>query len=216
MTTNDTVRVIYHVATLGNWQEVVREQLDLLARSDLFEIELSFVGIGLDSVSRAARARGIECRVISQDSSVRQFERGAIAYLESLAGVTETPLAYFHTKGVSQPGDPKRASWRRTMGEAVLAQWRTNVTFLDTFDVVGCNWISGRVGGHTYRPHFSGNFFIARPAYVRTLPAFSSYYKDRWSCEWWIGSNPDCRPKSLLTVGESWWDSNYNWSKWGQ
>lgn len=46
------------------------------------------------------------------------------------------------------------------------------------------------------RPHYSGNFWMAKCSYINTLPRIDSLNtKDRMQAEFWIGMGPDFREK---------------------
>lgn len=71
---------------------------------------------------------------------------------------------------------------------------------------VGVNWwfVQGN-------EHFSGNYWLASAAWLRRLPRIDSIYRDRYSCEVWIGSVKPCRAKSLICSDKRFWsvDKDY-------
>jgi hypothetical protein len=198
-TTSDVIpHVVYHIAALGNWREVVTEQLILLKESGLTSVRATFVGVGFDWLRMEAKKHGIELTVVRSDINVVHYETFAMLEIERLAKTTDRPILYMHTKGVSSPGHNGKRSWRRAMEEYVVRRWRDNLQFIadgGKYDAVGLNW-------HQHgQQHFSGNFWIARADWIRQLPPYAEYHGhmglNRLSCEMWIGAKEWCRAKSL-------------------
>jgi hypothetical protein len=222
------MKVVYHVAGIGHYKEVVAEQLALLQRSGITEVEVSHVGPGVGWVKQQGEHFNLSVRIVASSNNVKLCEAPAIEHVWQLAKTSTEPIAYMHTKGVSRPDIEAKQIFRRVMGEHVIGKWRENVAKLcplDTinpelnvtnginslpiFDAVGCNWFPSR------RPHFSGNFWIAKPEYLRTLPDARKYcHGNRFKAETWIGANKDIRPLSLLCRGVKWWEDSFPWAEW--
>jgi hypothetical protein len=200
---SDPPIVVYHVAAMGNWQDVVAEQLSLLARVGLSDVRITHVGGGREWLVAEAARRNVPAAIVSSHPNLRLFETPAMHDVERLAKHGDRPILYMHTKGVSIPDDPNSVVWRRLMGRYVVGGWRENMASLSAYDAVGVN----------YRPcdehvHFSGNFWLARADWIRKLPSFAEFHAEhhgqRFSCEWWIGSAPGLRAKSLVAFAEGW------------
>lgn len=215
--------VVYHVATMGNWPEVVAEQFLLLRTSGLAAalaaagdvVRLTHVGDHLDAVLAEAARQDVPVTVVRSDPNVMHYETFAMLEIERLAKIekTDRPVLYFHTKGVSNPGDPVKTPWRRVMGHYVLTRWRENLYHLKTRDAVGANWWN-----HSER-HFSGNFWIATADWLRRLPDFATYHnhkrRERYSCELWIGSctDPPCNAYSHATMDTVWHTGQFDFAR---
>ncbi|OWK37291.1 class I SAM-dependent methyltransferase [Fimbriiglobus ruber] len=206
--------VVYHAAAMGNWQDVVTDQLALLRDCGHTEIRLSHVGHGLDwLLDRTARA-GIDATLVRSDPNTDHYETFALMEIDRLAKEEKVnaPILYLHTKGVSAPHHYCKQKWRRLMEEYVVRRWRDNLAYLADHDVVGVNWWQDG------ESHFSGNFWIARPDWLRRLPPFAAFHEAkqrvRYSCEMWIGAAPGCRPKSLVCAGERFWEDHYDFDRW--
>lgn len=193
---------------MNNWREVFSEQ------------EAMFSAVGL---SPTACVLGTPADV----EYVRRFM--PVAYSGEDLHEYETPtlqrlwewcrdnpcsvVLYCHTKGVSRPDDANYQAWRRLMMLHVVVGWWENVERLASADVVGVNW-----WGKFYRPHFSGNFWMARADWINKLSSPTDY-RDRnepspcddrlWRqmcSEMWVGSRPGCRAYSLLCEDERLWE----------
>ncbi len=213
---NDIERpiVVYHVAAMGNWQDVVKEQLLLLHECGLDEVRLTHVGCGLEWVLAEAAKAGVFVTLVRSDPNTDHYETFAMLEVERLAKVERTmcPILYMHTKGVSDPSNAGKDCWRRVMEEHLVRRWRDHVPHLaNGFDAVGVNWI--RHG----EQHFSGNFWLASPEWIRRLPDYVGYHhaknRVRYSCEMWIGAAQWCRAYSLACSDQPFWQPGYNFAQ---
>lgn len=209
------MHVVWHVAAMGNWQAVVKEQLRVLKESELDDITCTFVGKGLDWFLLQCISEGIRVYIAQANENISHYETFAMLHIEKFVKTSEEPVLYLHTKGVSQPQCSQRPKWRKVMHEMVIRRWKQNLGFLTDFDAVGVNWIGGVVSSNS--PHFSGNFWLARAEWLRKLPNFVKYHASRGfirlSCESWIGSAGNCKYKSLLCTNRRFWDANFNWDQ---
>lgn len=211
------MRVVYHTAAMGNWQEVVTEQLALLKSVDLPMVDCTHVGYGLTWLLDEAKRQGVTLNICDHSTHLEQYEKAAIRRVQSLAMRSNEPILYLHTKGVSAPDVENKRKWRLLMQEHVVKNWEQHAGALSEFDAVGVNWIDSK-----RTPHFSGNFWVARPSWLRKLPDFDQYHKkfrrriryERCTCEFWIGSNPRCKVKSLVCRNEEFWKNAYDFDKW--
>ena len=188
--------VVYHVASMGNWKDVVNHQLRLLRACELHrDVAITYVGSELQWLKDRCQVHGVNARIVRDDPNVQHYETFAMLHIEQLARETDRPILYFHTKGVSNPGHAQKTAWRTLMEEWVIRRWRENIKQLENHDAVGVSW------WEQGEQHFSGNFWMANPDWIRKLPPFRSYHiaKDhtRFSCEMWIGAAQYCNAYSL-------------------
>ncbi len=210
MSANPKLQVVWHVAAMGDWQEVTLEQLALAARVGLNVMHLTFVGTGVEWLFDQAKRFGIALLLDRQDPNVMHYETFAMLLIERLAKQNDKPVLYWHTKGVSTPGHEGKRRWRLLMQRLLVERWRQNMDFLDRFNAVGVNW---RNFGNV--PHFSGTFWLARASWIRQLPDYVAYHVGqgltRTSCEFWIGSRPNPTIVSLGCTDQDFCDANYDW-----
>lgn len=198
------LHVVYHVAAMNDWQNVVIEQLKMLREVGLTDILVTFVGDGLEWFFDAARAYGITVNLRRYSPNVSHYETFAMLLIEQLAKESDTPIMYFHTKGVSVPPDAGKRKWRKLMEKYVIRKWKENLKLLESHDVVGVDWL------HCDHPHFVGNFWMARADWIRRLEPFVTFHHNlrlvRFSCEFWIGWAPNPRIHSYVCHGRMWYD----------
>src|SRR6185503_10571017 len=162
--------VVYHIASMGNWKEVVLDQLSLLQEVGINEVRVTHVGYELEWIEWAFKRFGITLHIVKSDPNTDHYETFAMIEIERLARESELPILYLHTKGVSNPGCQEKWLWRKAMEDHLIRNWKENLKALDDYDIVGVNWISRE------RPHFSGNFWMARASWIRKLGSFIRFH----------------------------------------
>lgn len=107
-------------------------------------------------------------------------------------------LCFFHTKGVTHPGNELYAAWRTCMEWHVLWNWRKCVADLESgHDSSGCHWLTPeRYPGTVHRPFWGGAFWWVTADFMAGQPLLIREIKtpDDWfEPEHWIGNQR--RPK---------------------
>jgi Glycosyltransferase family 10 (fucosyltransferase) C-term len=181
----------YHLCTINTWQAVVGEQLRRWADSGLDQATTRIFAsvVGPDAGKGAAvlkAAYGDRLKVVHQADDPSCFERPILKYAQRFCEQRE-PLAracwYMHAKGVSREDcrNPSVTDWRHLMEHFTVDRWRECAAALDSHDVCGVNWHLEPA------PHFSGNFWWARPRYLASLPARIG--PAHFDPEQWISTN---------------------------
>lgn len=205
--------IVYHIAVMGKYMEVVKEQLNLLAKSGLGhkadKIHITVVG-----EKDPELAKLLEKSIMLNKMKITHYDDLGIWELPSIKKVQEvakqnpkTKICYFHTKGVSyyryQGWEQKNINaWRRYMEYFNLEKWQECVKALDEYDCCGVEWMRTWVK----LPHyFAGNFWWATGEYINRceLKYFVKEDKpDRCDAEFFIGSgNP--KAKNFLNAWEN-------------
>jgi glycosyltransferase involved in cell wall biosynthesis len=204
----ERVTVFYHLACIGNWHDVLAEQVGQLADNHFEELNVSLLGSPNDRGQALAicAGAGIDATPVFESDDLSWFERPALLAVEAHAAANTGYVLYLHGKGVSNPGDAIKARWRRLMMDELIGQWEQCVVQLPHYDVIGVNW--------RHMPpisHFSGNFWYASTDYLGQLPRFSPFYDKpryviwdaindkRLSCEFWLGASANA-PRVLSLV----------------
>ena len=199
------VKLFYHLACMGNWVDVFREQMQLLQQNGFSNIDMTVLGTtnDRDIVTRVCDENNIRSNIIFHSHELTNFETPALLAIEEYARKNEGYVLYLHSKGVSSPSDETKIKWRRLMMHELVEKWESCMLQLPNYDVIGVNW---REMNPT--SHFCGNFWYASTSYLRRLCDFSSYYENprykiwdaiynkRLGCEFWISSG-NTRPRVL-------------------
>ncbi len=183
---------------------MVPEQLRQLRQCGLTKVLATHVGAEPEWLLDEAARHGIDLTLCQHEPDPANWEVLAIRLVERLVRQGNKPVLYLHSKGVSHPPhDRVWHEWRRLMMRELVAKWREQLPALNSHDCVGVNWWFAKGNNH-----FSGNFWLARADWLRRLPKFDTYHRDRYSCEVWIGSAVPCRAKSLVCHDKRFWDKD--------
>jgi hypothetical protein len=168
-----------HVWTAGAWEQPVEEIRAALEASGFpTPPHIGLVG-PRESRLRVLAALGAVEVAVEADSG---WEQVTLAALHEYAQTHDQPILYCHSKGASDPAEWKVA-WRRSMVEHVITRWEDALRGIEAgADLAGAHWIDDGTP-----PHFSGNFWLASAAYLRTLPPCAT--GDRMDAEFWVGQN---------------------------
>ncbi|MEO6327909.1 MAG: class I SAM-dependent methyltransferase [Ginsengibacter sp.] len=191
------VKVFYHLACMGNWQEVFEEQMVQLKQSGFHQVDLTMLGTekDLDFVNATCEKTGLITYLIFRAPELSHFEKPALIAVEEYAKQHEGFVLYIHSKGVSNPADVTKIKWRRLMMRELIQNWESCIMQLPYYDAIGVNWRD-----MPPTSHFCGNFWYASTKYLRRLADFSKYFDNprfkiydridnkRLGCEFWISS----------------------------
>lgn len=183
-----SVRVVYHVCALNHWESIVRDQASKLLFSGLYDaaIAIHCVCVGPEAKRAAALLPefGAKFRIEACSPEDRSAERLTLRHLSRLVTPADKVL-YMHTKGVTKlPPSLEVYWWAFYMEYYLIRKFKQCLDLLDQNDVVGLDYYS------LSAPHFSGNFWWARGAYLETLtPPLLEPDKDKYhNTETWVCS----------------------------
>lgn len=204
--------IVYHVAHMGHWEEVVAEMYPKLQQIDA-DLYITCVGGAKHAnwYRETFPENGIQQRSVEHCGGLKLYETPGMHKVQELSKSERyDAILYCHTKGVSAPHDQSRQKWRRLMSKYVIEDWKNCVALLELgYDAVGVNW-------RVMPPisHFSGTFWWASTEYLKTLAPFGAYYNKpvwhiqdpinerRLACEFWISSGPN-KPKIMSLHGSN-------------
>jgi len=203
----------YHIAAMGHWREVVMEQLSDLRGAPLQRICVGVLGTEEASwwADQALRISGLPYELRWHGANLTRYEIPTLEWMQTdVASGQASPVAYLHTKGVSQPSDRTKLYWRQLMMRQLLQD------------------MSEGMQGHELRcacwshdaafPHACGNFWLASADYIRRLPLVAEHqqvwmhHPNRWdgprlAAETWPGcGNPSWKaPLWDEPLWHDWW-----------
>lgn len=191
---------VYHVFCDVGWERIVERQLGELKRSGLLGASSKlYVSMIVKNNRDVEKLRQMACdeklEIIACGNDPTSYEYPALEYVRKLSEREDCLVYYFHTKGISyqtmDSGDRqflsfkrKIVSWCELMEYFCFDKWQVAVNVLsDGYDTYGCyRWPP------KHYTMYSGSFWWARSAYIRTLPAFDSAVvsTDRFYSEVWL------------------------------
>jgi hypothetical protein len=179
MEKNKTI-VYLHIATIGNYQEIVNEIFEYLSKTNLINvadlINVCIVGDGLLTIPSNHNIK------INQTSDINIGEFYTLKQIETHCKDTMTndKILYIHTKGVTTPNNECINDWRKYMLYFNVEKHEQAIKELEIFDTYGVDLVTEPT------EHYSGNFWWANSNHINKLPSIDEI------------SRPDA--KAILTV----------------
>jgi hypothetical protein len=184
------IKGIWHVYLVNHWYSIVVDQLRILLTSGLYEASTE-ISIGVVQPHNSNDVITFKRLVVDLYPKLQikyvsdcpeDFEFRTLQLIEADEG--DYAGYYFHTKGVTKPGDTIVNHWRAWLNEAILNDWRHHHhNILIGYDVSSVNHCKPPL----HPEHFSGNFWWFDRKYINRLPKVESLKKtNRWQAEQWI------------------------------
>lgn len=181
-------QLYFHVATIGNYQEVFDEIYQALIRSTL----RNFLNqINICVVGEGELKFPFDSKIKIHKGSVSQGEFFTLKKIEERSKQLEENLKilYLHTKGVTTPNNQCIIDWRRYMTYFNVERYQDCLDALNSFDACGVDFVEEPA------KHFSGNFWWSNSTYIKTLPSideisnpnYPSILTTRHNAEFWLG-----------------------------
>lgn len=200
------IDIVYHIATMYNWQDIVREQLRKLEQSGLGtacdSLTVTVVGPKIVKVHLLFKDLSFlhKVTIIHASKNLKKFEFPGIEKVRQIArNKPNTKILYMHTKGVTHFGKPSEQPvrhWRQYMEYFAIERWQDCIKALETADICGVDYTKS-IHGHHF---FAGNFWWSRAAYISTCRLER---KNRFDCEDFIGRGKDPIAKTFHQSGEN-------------
>ena len=172
---------------IGSFTSIIVEQVNWLKKSGIWDAA-GHIYVGLagpeENLALTKLLLGSKVEVIARDVSSRQYERLTLHAMHSKAMEDSFYALYLHSKGVTRPVSvfPQVPPWRNMMMYFLCMYAPKALSLLEegSTGAVGVCYFPGP-------PHFSGNFWWASSAAIRSLPVpIGVEYLDP---EMWIGKN---------------------------
>jgi hypothetical protein len=196
--------VYYHVYLMGNWLDIVKDQIQKLQKYGLYDNAHIKVGIlhelnnFKEQVELAKeffkKYNKIEILFIKENTGFGESETISLLKKDCDIFTENKNILYIHAKGVTQYKTEKELpvlKWREMMEYFLIKNWKDCILKLNTgYDCCGINYQihAGNVGGSVKQIYiFNGNFFWTNSDYVKKLNE-KQLYEHRYSAENWIGS----------------------------
>ena len=202
---NASCDIVYHIATLNNWEEIVSDQLSTLEKSGLGDacdsISVTVVGTEIDKVYLHFKNLPFlnKVRIYHCSPELEQYEFPGIEKVLLIANQKpDTQILYMHTKGVLHYGSQREQNvrqWRKYMEYFTIERWQDCLEALTDANMCGVDLSVSPKG-----IYYSGNFWWAKASYLSTCKLDRT---SRYSCEDFIGTGDNPIPKTLHQSGEN-------------
>lgn len=190
--------IVYHAFLVGNWKELIIEQLSRVVKSGLYDqCDLFCMTVNKQNTPEEELIELLKDyeKINFEFSESNQAEYLGIRKVREIGNsYDDAKILYFHTKGVSNVWEDYKTKqesqekieniklWRDSLEYFVIDRWEECTHLLDEYDTVGltCN------GGWYW-----GNFWWTKSQHVRKTKEVGIW--DRWAYEAWLNwdvSNP--------------------------
>jgi hypothetical protein len=179
----------FHVATIGNYQEVFDEIYQILIKSNLknFLNQINICIVGPDDLKFPFDSKIKLYR--NNDNSVGEFFTLQKIEQRSKQFKDNLKILYLHTKGVTTPNNQCIIDWRKYMTYFNVVKYQDCLDSLNSYDACGVDFFEEPA------KHFSGNFWWVNSNYIKTLPSineisnlnYPSVLTTRHNAEFWLG-----------------------------
>ena len=180
------VVIFYHVAQIGDWMNIVNEQVSLLRTSGLYKKADRIMVTVLGSQPLELPSK---MEIVHRSNNLQEYEIVTInKMLEFSKSCTSTHyILYLHTKGVTKRmcnGVHGQYYWRQLMNYWNVERHPDMIAALDKgYLTAGINLMKNTWGIDSF--HYSGNFWWASSAHLSTLAPLPSHAQ-RWDAEFWL------------------------------
>lgn len=184
----DNIIIYFHIATIGQYQEIVDEIILSLTKTKLINlaktVNICIVGNGEIVLPNS------ENILIKRSENIALGEFFTLKLIEDYCNKTETndKILYIHTKGVTTPNNECINDWRKYMLYFNVEKYEDAIKDLDTYDTYGVDLVSEPT------KHYSGNFWWANTNHIKRLPSIDDISKSnaksiltpRHNAEFWL------------------------------
>lgn len=203
------ITIVYHIYCVGQWNDIVQEQLRRVKDSGLYDATDLFFVTAIDPNSQfQAELDAIKAlypKIDVEVSTLNGYEYAGIKKVWDICQRVDTNVLYFHAKGVSntyrhhskkdelyEPKVRRIREWRHCLEWFLLDKWSQCTDLLKTYDNVGVTCNNG---------WFWGNFWWSKSEFIRQRSAPS--HGDRWYFEAWLNMG-------MTSKNYEWWHFDFN------
>lgn len=164
----DRILIYFHIATIGNYQEIVDEVFYSLNKVNLIEIadKIKLCVVGQGKVNYLLN-KNIEYYQIP-DINVGEFYTLKFIEQDVKETISNDKILYIHTKGVTSSNNECINDWRKYMLYFNVEKYIDAINSLNDYDTYGVDLVDEPI------KHYSGNFWWSNANHIKRLPSIDS------------------------------------------
>lgn len=184
----DNILIYFHIATIGNYQEIVDEMFKVLIDSKLAlqakKINLCIVG------TETVNYPKLENITVNQSDDINFGEFYTLNKIKDFSDNVEInhKILYIHTKGLTTPKNECIIDWRKYMSYFNITKFNDSINALNENDTCGVDLVNEPT------EHYSGNFWWANSFFIKKLSLIDEISKPdskailtiRHNAEFWL------------------------------
>jgi len=177
--------IFYHIGMFNNYNLIVNEQLEKI-RTHLPDEMIVCIAVG-PSNELINLKKLIEHVTYGGGNTV--YEWVTLLAIWNYAQYNNDDILYIHSKGVTNLGDEyfyNVQDWRRCLEHFLIVEASNCKLLLESCDTCGPLYYTN----HHHGPHYSGNMWWTKAAWVRNLPPPLPPDKTKVESEFWITKSP--------------------------
>jgi len=198
---DEKVFVFWHVCSMNNWRDIALDQYETIRSSGLLDraegVFVTYLGPEREDVAWL-EAKSKKIRVENHSPQFNHYERMCLNGLKDWSEGNDGLVLYLHTKGVSRVQQKGNVwKWRKLLEYFLVENHERCTEKMADLDTLGGNLCSiNRKPKDLDRPghslHYSGNFWWARTAHLRSLPRIPEDVRMELNgnyiryCEFWL------------------------------
>ena len=169
---------VYFICCMGNYLNIVEEQLELLHSSGLYNRIKKLIifvclfdknsNIELIQILNKYDPNGK--KFIDVKTPLNLYEKFAINNYKSYIEEMDYYIFYFHTKGICNDEKKKIPNIRKTLNFYTIQKFEISLKLLKHYDAVGCSL------SLFPKKHFSGNFWWSKSEHTNKLSNINDFY----------------------------------------
>lgn len=183
--------IYYHICCIGDWKNIVTKTFTDIKNSGLYNLIDKIRCVILDASGESdffELFNDPKIQIILKSPILELRERVTINKIYEASLKENFYVLYLHSKGVTRSGEkgPPVLAWAEYMKYFTITLHKKCIEFLGKYDAVGVNLVS------IPSPHFSGNFWWSKSAYLRNKRECTEedVKKEIIMPELWIGASP--------------------------
>ena len=169
------LKIFLHTWKINRWEEVLKEQLNRIEDSGLYEVA--------------------EVEVCYNDD-----EGKTLLDIWNFCNKEDSHVLYLQNLGITYHGLNKieimTTKYRRWVMDGVVGNWKEYVSYLKEFDVVADNF---KEENKDYKEHFAANMWWSKSEYIKTLESPQNIIGDRRGHEVWPCTGISGKFKNIRT-----------------
>jgi hypothetical protein len=191
--------IYWNICELNDWKKIVTEQYSNILKSNILNVTdkvfISFLGKDKNNIQFLLDLNN-KFVLDEFSTNLKHYERLCLTslYKNAINNKDSFNVFYFHTKGVSRPGNECVQNWRRKLEEKLMSNYLECLNFLKEYDVLGCYLANqgndAKITAETHKYHFSGNFWWSKSDYIKRLPSLEhidlNIRQNAWLLERWV------------------------------
>ena len=160
--------IYYHIAEIGNWENIVNEQLALIKKSGLYkkcdEIRIGFLG----NKKNIFKFINDKIKLVYHSNNIKEYEHPTINSLLKFSKKSKKKcyILYIHNKGSSNKicnNINGQNYWRQLMNYWMIEQHNKCIHYLNG------KFLTCGINKDINNTHYSGNFWWANSKYIKNL-----------------------------------------------